>query len=104
MAIDDIVPMRAAREVIRRLSGPQRDEMIECLDTELDPADDEKTFPFDIEGIHCTATLLNNGWTAVYRWEVELEIFRRLQFGRALILYDLLPPDSAIDSGFAFRP
>jgi len=96
--------MKAALDVIRRLSGEQRDEMIECLDQDLDPADPTRTRNFVVEGVACTATVLNNGWTAVYRWEVELEIFRRLQFGKALILYDLLPPVSAIDTGFAFRP
>jgi len=96
--------MSAARDVIRRLSGEQRDEMIECLASDLDHPDPNRTKDFVVGGVQCTATVLNNGWTAVYRWEVEVEIFRKLQFGKALILYDLLAPVSAIDTGFAARP
>lgn len=93
----DIVPVGTALDVIFQLREPARSVMAECLRTELDPPINA-TILVMLEGLECIATVLSNGWTAVYRDVSNRDIFHLLS-GKKLLVYDLLDPESAITSG-----
>jgi hypothetical protein len=65
--------------------------MIQCLRGELDPP--ANVAQIRIAGETYQATALTNGWLAVYR--TESARFRRT----VIVVFDLLPPDSALYSG-----
>jgi hypothetical protein len=96
MTNPNIVPLRAADDVIFGLHGDAREKMADCLRNELDPPIDA-TITF-VLGPELTATVMSNGWTAVYRVESKRDIFHLLGT-RVIVLHDLLTPESAIASG-----
>jgi hypothetical protein len=65
--------------------------MIQCLRLELDQTTNVKVIK--IAGETYSATALTNGWVAVYR--VESALF----WNKAIVVFDLLDPDSALYSG-----
>jgi hypothetical protein len=97
MSDAEIVPVGTALDVIFRLREPAREAMAECLRKELDPPINA-TILVMLEGLECIATVLSNGWTAVYREVSNRDIFHLLGT-KTLVLYDLLDPESAITSG-----
>lgn len=97
MSDAEIVPVGTALDVIFQLHEPARGAMAECLRTELDPPTNT-TIVVMLEGLDCIATVLSNGWTAVYREVLNRDIFHLLGT-KTIVLYDLLDPESAIASG-----
>jgi hypothetical protein len=97
----EIVPVGTALAVIFQLSERARDLMAECLGEELDPPINA-TITVTLEGLECIATVMSNGWTAVYREESSRDIFHLLGT-KTIVLYDLLNPESAIASGLELR-
>jgi hypothetical protein len=84
--------LRAAVAVVMSLDAEDKTEMIECLDSELDREGNvRKKFGLDDE--EYIATVLSNGWVAVYREDSAR--FRQT----TLLVFDLLPAGSALGSG-----
>lgn len=92
-----IVPVGTALDVIFRLHASARDVMAECLRNELDPPINA-SITVMLEGLDCIATVMSNGWTAVYREGSNRDIFHLLG-NKTIVLYDLLNPESAVSSG-----
>lgn len=97
----DIVPVGTALDVIFRLPPAGREAMAKCLREELDPPINA-SLVLMLEGIECHATLLSNGWTAVYREDLTRDLFHLLGT-KKIVVYDLLNPESAISSGIGLR-
>jgi hypothetical protein len=91
-----IVPLQAVRDVILSLSHEEREAMIECLQAELDPPINAVQY-FDMEGHSYVATALSNGWVVIHREDPARDLLHPR--GKKLILFDLLDPASAIQSG-----
>lgn len=66
--------------------------MIQCLRLELDRRENVRE-KFDLHGESYLATVLSNGWVALYREESAR--FRQ----KTLLVFDLLSPQSALYSG-----
>jgi hypothetical protein len=88
-----------AQQVILGLAPAARQIMAECFVSELDPVDEARnvTRAFPLQGRSYTAVLMSNGWTAVIRDITE----RTLGFAHEtkIAIFDLLSPESGIDSG-----
>jgi hypothetical protein len=97
MSDAEIVPVGTALDVIFRLRERARDAMAECLRKELNPPINA-TITVMLEGLECIATVLSNGWIAVYREVSNRDIFHLLGT-KTIVLYDLLDPESSISSG-----
>ncbi|MEU2258390.1 hypothetical protein ABZ540_35070 [Nocardia xishanensis] len=94
-----IVPLDAVRKVILSLTAAEKESMIDCLRHELDPPVNviEK---FHYDGRAYTATVLSNGWVVVFREDSARDLLH--PWGRKIILFDLLDPQSALYGGYGF--
>lgn len=90
---------QVAEQVILGLDPDAKKIMVECIRLELDPVDEPRnvTREFPMLGRNYTAAVMSNGWTAVFREITE----RTLGFahGKTIVIFDLLSPESGIDSG-----
>lgn len=87
------------QEIILSLEPAPKKIMAECIQLELDPVAEARnvTREFPMLGRSYTAAAMSNGWTAIIRDITE----RTLGFAheRTIAIFDLLSPESGIDSG-----
>ncbi|WP_330766961.1 hypothetical protein [Rhodococcus sp. M8-35] len=99
MAGCHFVLAEAAERVILGLDPDAKKTMVECIQLELDPVEEPRnvTREFPMLGRHYTAAVMSNGWTAVIREITERTLF--ISHGKTIVIFDLLSPESGIDSG-----
>lgn len=90
---------QAAERVILGLDPDAKKTMVECIQLELDPVDEPRnvTREFPMLGRNYTAAAMSNGWTAVFREITERTL--GIAHGKTIVIFDLLSPESGIDSG-----